>query len=136
MRTPRSDDRGFTLIELLVAITLMAISFGAVFGGLGLYFKIQSTQRANATIDTEIRSYAERILERPYDGDCSADYSAATPPAAALGLTATVTVTYWDGNLPAGFDSTCTTDRGLQQITITLTATRGESGTLQIGKSR
>lgn len=134
MRPPRSDDRGFTLIELLVAVVLMATAFGAVFGGLGLYFKIQATQRANATIDAEIRSYAERVLELPYvDCATTSSYSAATKPA---GLTTDVTVTYWDGELPAAFGSTCTKDLGVQQVTITLTDSRGETGTLQIGKSK
>ncbi len=134
MRTPRSGDHGVTLIELLVAVVLMATAFGAVFGGLGLYFKIQATQQANATIDVELRSYAERILEQPYVACATASsYSAATQP---TGLTASITVTYWDGKLPAGFGSTCATDLGLQQITIILAAPRGESGTLQIGKSR
>ena len=134
MRTSRSGDHGVTLIELLVAVVLMATAFGAVFGGLGLYFKIQATQQANATIDVELRSYAERILEQPYVACATASsYSAATQP---TGLATSITVTYWDGKLPADFGSTCTTDLGLQQITIILTAPRGESGTLRIGKSR
>ena len=134
MRTLRSDDRGFTLIELLVAVVLMAIAFGAVFGGLGLYFKIQTIQRANATIDAEIRSYAERILELPYvDCASASSYSAAAKPA---DLTASVTVSYWDGKLPAAFAATCTKDLGLQQVTITLTDAQGEHGTLEIGKSK
>jgi prepilin-type N-terminal cleavage/methylation domain-containing protein len=58
----RRDERGFTLIELIIAITLMGLAVGAVFGGLGLFFKIQDTQQSNARIDAEIRNYAERIL--------------------------------------------------------------------------
>ena len=134
MRPPRSDDRGFTLIELLVAVVLMAMAFGAVFGGLGLYFKIQATQRANATIDAEIRSYAERVLELPYvDCASTSSYSAATKP---TGLTTAVKITYWDGKLPAAFAATCAKDLGVQQVTITMTDSHGDSGTLQIGKSR
>jgi prepilin-type N-terminal cleavage/methylation domain-containing protein len=128
------DDRGFTLIELIIAITLMGMAVGAVFGGLGLFFKIQDTQQSNALIDAEIRNYAERILAEPYT-DCATatSYKAATAPS---GLAATVSVTYWDGKLPATFGSTCSTDTGLQQITITLTDDNGANGTLVIGKSR
>jgi prepilin-type N-terminal cleavage/methylation domain-containing protein len=134
MDTRRSEERGYTLIELLVTVTLMAIAFGAVFGGLGLFFKIQSTQRANATIDTEIRNYAERLLDQPYvDCATTSSYSAASQP---TGLTTTVTLTYWDGKLPAAFGKTCAKDLGLQQITITLSNSRGDSGSLTLGKSR
>ncbi len=134
MDARRSHDQGYTLIELLVTITLMAVAFGAVFGGLGLFFKIQATQRANAQIDTEIRNYAERLLDQKYV-DCATptSYSAATKP---TGYTTTVTLSYWDGKLPAGFGSTCTTDLGLQQITIKLSNSRGDFGTLVLGKSR
>lgn len=134
MNARRRDDRGFTLIELIIAITLMGMAVGAVFGGLGLFFKIQDTQQSNAVIDAEIRNYAERILAEPYT-DCAtaATYKAATAP---TGLAATVTVAYWDGNMPAAFGSTCSTDKGLQQITITLTDDNGANGTLVIGKSR
>ena len=134
MDTQRSEERGYTLIELLVTVTLMAVAFGAVFGGLGLFFKIQATQRANAQIDTEIRNYAERLLDQPYvDCATTSSYSAATQP---TGYTTTVTLAYWDGKLPAGFAATCTKDLGVQQVTITLTDPRGETGTLQIGKSK
>jgi prepilin-type N-terminal cleavage/methylation domain-containing protein len=130
----RRDERGFTLIELIIAITLMGLAVGAVFGGLGLFFKIQDTQQSNARIDTEIRNYAERILAQPYT-DCAtaASYGAAAAPA---DLSSTVSVEYWDGNLPATFGSACGTDAGLQQITIVLTDANGASGTLVIGKSR
>jgi prepilin-type N-terminal cleavage/methylation domain-containing protein len=130
----RRDERGFTLIELIIAITLMGLAVGAVFGGLGLFFKIQDTQQSNARIDAEIRNYAERILAQPYT-DCAtaASYEAATAP---TGLSSTVAVQYWDGKLPASFGSTCTADVGLQQITIVLTDDNGANGTLVIGKSR
>jgi prepilin-type N-terminal cleavage/methylation domain-containing protein len=134
MDTRRSEERGYTLIELLVTVTLMAIAFGAVFGGLGLFFKIQATQRANAQIDTEIRNYAERLLDQPYvDCATTSSYSAATQP---TGYTTTVTLTYWDGKLPAGYGSSCTKDLGVQQITIKLSNSRGDFGTLTLGKSR
>lgn len=134
MNARRRDDRGFTLIELIIAITLMGLAVGAVFGGLGLFFKIQDAQQSNARIDAEIRNYAERILAQPYV-DCATPttYQAAAKP---TGLSSTVTVQYWDGKLPASFGATCTIDAGLQQITVVLTDDNGTNGTLVIGKSR
>ena len=134
MNEQRRDDRGFTLIELIIAITLMGMAVGAVFGGLGLFFKIQDTQQSNARIDAEIRNYAERILAQPYT-DCATatSYKAATAPA---DLASTVAVQYWDGSLPAVFGTMCSADKGLQQITIVLTDDNGANATLVIGKSR
>lgn len=131
--TPRSD-RGFTLLELIIAMTLMGMAVGAVFGGLGLFLKIQDTQKSSARIDVEIRNYAERILAEPYVDCATVDsYDAAAAP---NDLDLTVSLAYWDGEMPATFGATCTTDRGLQQITITLTDSNGSNGTLVVGKSR
>lgn len=134
MNEQRRDERGFTLIELIIAITLMGLAVGAVFGGLGLFFQIQDTQQSNARIDAEIRNYAERILAVPYT-DCATatSYAGASAP---TGLASTVAVSYWDGNLPAAFGTTCSADEGLQQITIVLTDDNGANATLVIGKSR
>ncbi len=136
MKRRRADDSGgFSLIELILAITIMGMSIGAVFGGLGLFFKVENVQSANARIDTEIRNYAESLLQLPYK-NCAvaADYVPAKPP---TGLTATLAVKYWDGKLgPAGFGATCTTDAGLQQITIVMTDRMGVDATLVVGKAR
>jgi prepilin-type N-terminal cleavage/methylation domain-containing protein len=130
----RGGGEGFSLIELIIAITIMGMAVGAVFGGLGLFFKIENVQGANARIDTEIRNYAESVLQLTYK-DCAvaADYVPAKPPA---GLTATMTVTYWDGKLPPTFGATCAADTGLQQITIVMKDSTGVDGTLVVGKSR
>lgn len=137
--TTRSSDRGVTLIELLVAITLMVIAFGAVLGGLGLAYKIQSDQKANSTIDVELRNYAERVRDLPYVACPTANqtsYSAATTPS---GLTTTMTVEFFTGAYGtdgAQFAATCgAEDRGMQRITVTMTDPRGVRGTLQFGKA-
>lgn len=137
--TRNDRDQGFTLIELLVAISLMAIAFGAVFGGLGLMFKVQSTQRSNATIDVELRNYAERILDANYVACPSAtqtSYSGVTKPS---GLTSSMSVQFFSGTYGANgadFVSTCgAADNGLQRITITLSDARGVSGSLTFGKA-
>ncbi len=130
----RASDRGVTLLELLVTIVLMGLAFTAVFGGMGLFLRTESVQRSNARIDTELRTYAESVLGMPYV-ECAAagSYAAVAAP---KGLTPRVTVAYWNGDLPAVYTSACSTDLGLQQITIVLTGTDGVSGTLVVGKSR
>ncbi|MFM2078221.1 MAG: hypothetical protein RJA49_2111 [Actinomycetota bacterium] len=134
MNERRGGGEGFSLIELIIAITIMGMAIGAVFGGLGLFFRIENVQGANARIDTEIRNYAESVLQLKYK-DCAlaSDYVPAKPP---TGMTATLKVTYWDGQLPPTFGTTCSTDRGLQQITIVMTDSTGVDGTLVVGKSR
>lgn len=131
-------DRGVTMIELLVAVVLMGLAFGAVFGGLGLFFKIQNTQTSNSAIDVQLRNYAESVLSQTYK-DCAkaTDYTGAGKAVAPSGYTGTVVVKYWDGNITnAAFGTTCTADKGLQQITLTLTDSNQVKGTLVIGKSR
>jgi prepilin-type N-terminal cleavage/methylation domain-containing protein len=131
--TAARRDRGVTLIELLVTIAIMGIAFASILGGMGLFVKTESVQRSNARLDTEIRTYAEQLLGQPYV-NCAAPatYAAAVAPA---GYSSTLTVAYWDGNLPAVFTPACTSDKGLQQLTIVLRTTNGVSGTLVVGKS-
>jgi prepilin-type N-terminal cleavage/methylation domain-containing protein len=131
--TAARRDRGVTLIELLVTIAIMGIAFASILGGMGLFVKTESVQRSNARLDTEIRTYAEQLLGQPYV-NCAAPatYAAAVAPA---GYSSTLTVAYWDGNLPAAFTPGCTSDKGLQQLTIVLRTTNGVSGTLVVGKS-
>lgn len=131
-------DRGVTMIELLVAVVLMGLAFGAVFGGLGLFFKIQSTQTSNSKLDVQLRNYAESVLDQPYK-NCAvaADYTGAGKATAPTGYTGAITVKYWDGNITnAAFGTTCSSDKGVQQITLTLTDADKVKGTLVIGKSR
>lgn len=126
------------MIELLVAVVLMGLAFGAVFGGLGLFFKIQSTQTSNSGLDVQLRNYAEQVLDQTYK-NCATptDYTGTGKAVAPTGYTGSITVKYWDGNITdATFGTTCTTDKGLQQITLTLTDASNVKGTLVIGKSR
>lgn len=127
-------DEGITLLELLITMVLMSIAFAAVLGGMGIFLKAANSQRTTASLDAHIRTYAEALLAAPYvDCATSATYSNVTAPP---GLASTVVVTYWDGNVPAAFGPTCSSDRGVQQLTITLRASDGVAADVVVGKSR
>lgn len=137
--TGASRDRGVTLIELLVTIAIMGIAFASVLGGMGLFVKTESVQRANAQLDTEIRTYAEQLLGQPY---VKCAEPAKPEYVAPVGYTSTLTMAYWDGtwdgNNPPwpGFTESCNGgDHGLQRLTIVMRTSNGVSGTLVVVKA-
>jgi prepilin-type N-terminal cleavage/methylation domain-containing protein len=128
------SDRGITLLEILITVALMSIAFASVLGGMGLFLKTEAVQRTTARLDVDLRTYTEQLLDVAYiDCATAADYDAIEAPA---DYAASLEVAYWDGNLPAAYGSSCTTDKGVQQLTVVLTATDGGSATLVAGKSR
>ncbi len=143
---PRDSDRGYTLLELLAAMAIMSIAFAAIFAGLGMFLRTETVQRNQSQLDVSLRSYAEQLMGVTYVA-CA---TPATPTYAAVSVprdvhntayTKSVTIKYWNGDLPATWFTTTPTcvpsaDKGLQQITITLTGSDGEKGTLTIGKTQ
>jgi hypothetical protein len=90
--------------------------------------------RTTADLDRATRSYVEQLDKVAYS-NCATTYPVTAPP----GFTASVAVKYWDGTpAPAGFTTTCpATDRGVQQITATLTRVGdGQQDRLTIVKAR
>jgi len=143
MNRPDPRDRGYTLLELLAAMAIMSIAFAAIFAGLGMFLRTERVQSAQAQLDVSLRSYAEQLLGVTYVNcatPSTATYAAVTVPTDVHKKTYTksVTIKYWNGDLPATWASSCTTgnDKGLQQITIQLTGSDGEKGTLTIGKAQ
>jgi type II secretory pathway pseudopilin PulG len=122
------------LLELLITMVLMGIAFAAVLGGMGIFLKAANNQRSVASLDAHIRTYAEALIAAPYvDCASSSTYSTVAAP---TGLTVTLSIAYWDGNIPASFGAKCSTDVGVQQLTITLRAADGVTADLTVGKSR
>ena len=121
------QERGVTLVELLIAVTLMGMAFVALLGGLGVFFRTSNTQRSTSDIDSALRTYVEQVVDAAYV-NCATSYTITPPPS---GMTATVTIRYWDGqDAPAGFTTgSCTTDKGAQQITVRMT--QASTGTYQ-----
>jgi prepilin-type N-terminal cleavage/methylation domain-containing protein len=128
-----SDDSeaGFTLVELLVTVTIIAISFIAIMSALLVFIRGTVTHRASAELDQAMRTYVEQLATEPYVA-CASTYSLAAP----TGFTRSVTVEYWDGaSAPAAYTGSCTTDRGVQQLTVTFTRTaNGQSDRLVVVK--
>jgi prepilin-type N-terminal cleavage/methylation domain-containing protein len=130
----RRSDRGITLLEILITVALMSIAFASVLGGMGLFLKTEGVQRTTARLDVDLRTYTEQLLDVAYvNCATAASYSAIAAPA---GYAASLKIAYWDGNLPAAFGSSCSTDKGVQQLTVVLTARDGGSATLVAGKAR
>jgi type II secretory pathway pseudopilin PulG len=128
-----TNDAGVTLVELVVTVALMGLAMLAVFGAMAVFFKVEDSHRALTALDEDLRSYAEALLALPYDDDCTVAYTATVPS----GNTPTVTVGFWNGDLPATYANTCPggTDPGIQRLTITLTSTDGFDDTLEIVKA-
>ena len=81
-------------------------------------------QRKLVTEDAVVRAYAEALNAAPY-ADCAtpANYNAAPPPnfdpSKWVGYQASVvTVAYWNGDNPATFGSSCTSDSGVQRLSL------------------
>lgn len=84
---------GMTMIELLVTIVVMGIAFSVIVGGLGISIVGSDTNRRQATAETVLRNFADKVKSgsTAYVPDCNAAKpayeSAFTPPS---GFTATV----------------------------------------------
>jgi prepilin-type N-terminal cleavage/methylation domain-containing protein len=116
----RNDESGFTLVELLVTVTIMSIAFVVVLGAIAVFLRTTSVHRTSADLDGTMRTYVERLSNAPYT-DCATGTTYTSAIAAPGGYTASIDVRYWDGNpAPSGFATTCTTDHGAQQLTVTL----------------
>jgi Tfp pilus assembly protein PilV len=130
----RGDERGETLLELLVTVTIMGIAFVGILAGIGTTFMATDSHRQEATAETVLRNYAERLQDPtgvPYVNcaTTAANYTSVngfTVPATPAGWTAVVTtLLYWQGDTPPTFTSTCGTDKGLQQLSLRVQSPAG-----------
>lgn len=117
-------DRGDTLIEILVTVSILAIAVVAIVGGFGTSIFMSDTQRKEATEQTILRNYVEAVQGMTTWVGCATP-AAYTP--SQVGLTGYSTpyvptataVQYWNGS---AFTSTCSSDTGLQKITLQVQA--------------
>jgi prepilin-type N-terminal cleavage/methylation domain-containing protein len=118
-----ADERGETLVEMLLAVAIMGIAAVALMAGLTTSVMMSDIHRKQATAGTAVRDYAEALQNYVADGHYVD--SCASPAPYALGSFAVPagfqhsvvpgSIRYWDG---AAWQSTCTTDKGLQKLTV------------------
>lgn len=130
----RNESSGFSLVEVLVTILLMALAVPAILGALASLMQAGATERSIAQADQVVRTYSEGLAAAPYVA-CAPSYPGITLPSG-YSFAAGPTVKYWNGDGPATFATTCTTDNGVQQISATIKDDRsGTTQRLLIGKS-
>src|SRR5258708_31238909 len=117
------EQRGETLLELLVTVSIMGTAFVGVLAGIGATFMATDSHRQEATAETVLRNYAERVKDptgAPYVG-CATTAAYSSPTGFSVpgaGWTAAVTTALiWQGDTPPPFTSTSSTGKGLHQRT-------------------
>jgi type II secretory pathway pseudopilin PulG len=131
--TLRSEG-GFSLAEIVITIAIVGITFTALLGGMLTAIKVSTQHQRNATADTLARSVAEWVkdpVQTPYVNCAGGTTYGLTGVTRPSGYSVAMVVRYWNGATPTGvayqpvFQTSCATDAGLQQITITATAPDG-----------
>ncbi|GAA4094048.1 type II secretion system protein [Nocardioides kongjuensis] len=123
------DDRGETLVELLVAVVILGIAGVAVMTGLAMTVKASDIQRKSTTNGAYVRSLAEAVQDWVAAGHYAAcpaanAYLSPTVRGRLTGLPAGSGLSH-DKPLsigPTGARSACTTDTGVQLVTLHVTS--------------
>lgn len=134
MSSPRGE-QGESLLELLIAVAIMGIAVVAIMAGLVTSVLISDVHRKQATAGTAVRDYAEAIQSSvaaehyvPCASATSYKPDALVPVfSAPSGFTPSVvagTVRYWNGS---SWQSSCSSDLGLQQLTIQVASSDGRA---------
>lgn len=132
VREPRarrgSGDEGETLVEVLATIVIMGITVVAILGAIANAILLSTTHRKQAAAGAYVRAFAEAI-----ENNVAASTSAYAPCGAATtyqnlypqpsGYVRTAAIKYWDGSQ---FQSTCTTDTGIQQLRLQVSSADGK----------
>jgi prepilin-type N-terminal cleavage/methylation domain-containing protein len=137
------SEAGFSLAEIVITIAIVGITFTALLGGMLTAIKVSTQYQRNATADAVARSAAEWVkdpAQTPYvncAGNTAYGLSGVTVPS---GYNVAMVVRYWNGAIPTGaayqpvFQASCSTDAGVQQITITATTSDGTTESVQVLK--
>jgi type II secretory pathway pseudopilin PulG len=120
----RDPEGGYTLTEVLGALLILSVAVIALISAIGTSIVASDVQRKLVTEDAVVRAYAEALNAAPYVSCASSTesgYSAATVlPSLATkwpGYQASVvSVGYWNGDNPATFGTTCSSDAGVQRL--------------------
>lgn len=129
---PSARDSGESLLELLVAVTIMGIAVVAIIAGIGTGILVSDIHRKGATAGAVAHAYAESVARGVAGGTyagCATTATYATPPGfiATPGFTASVTaVRYWNDTTKT-FSSSCTTDGGVQKLSLRVASSDGRA---------
>jgi Tfp pilus assembly protein PilV len=131
----RRARRASSLIELLAAVLVISTAVLSLLAALWAGSQSAAVARGDATAETAAAAIASDIQLASYT-NCASSYPVDSTLVPA-GYNATATVTYWNSQrAPAGFTASCTTDAGLQQVVVTVTANGGISATSTTAKRR
>jgi type II secretory pathway pseudopilin PulG len=126
-------ESGYTLSEVLVALFLLVTIVAAIVTAMGTSIIASDVHRKTVTADSVIRTYAERLQSTGYI-PCATTGTPSYKPGSMFNNnqypgfqagTGMVSVTYWRGDTPATFDTSCTADKGIQLITIRAVSSDG-----------
>ncbi|MEU0093482.1 type II secretion system protein [Kribbella sp. NPDC006257] len=118
-----ADERGETLVEILLAVAIMGIVAVALMAGLATSVLMSDIHRKQATAGTAVRDYAEALQNYVADGHYVDNCLSPAPYALSSivdspgfhHLVVPGSIRYWDGTT---WQPTCTTDKGLQKLTV------------------
>ena len=131
-----SSERGESLVELLVTIAIIGIAVIALVAGLATAIVASGAHRQQADAGAIARNVAEEIkdVDQPFV-DAGGDYGSAWSDVDPKGTSIAVSTQCWNGDTPATFAGCPAGDRGLQQITVSV-SDDGASESVTILKRR
>jgi type II secretory pathway pseudopilin PulG len=129
-----TGDEGSTLVESLVTVSILGISITAIVGGMYTSVVASDHSRKQADAAAHLASFAEAVKADVYDDDCAAGYTGTTFALPAGYTKDAVVVWYWNA-ATKGFDASCTTDSGLQRVTLGIRSADGRAAAdMQLAK--
>ena len=121
----RRGEQGTTMVELLVAVAILGVAFVSILGGMATSITASDIHRKQADGLALVTRNAEAVKAAPYVACAGpAAYEAALSVASGYSVSVTA-VAFLDG---AGFVTTCTTDPGIQRVSLEAKATSGTEG--------
>jgi prepilin-type N-terminal cleavage/methylation domain-containing protein len=130
----QEEDDGFSLIEVIVSVVILGITVTALLSALLTLVTSASRHREQSSANSILASAAESISDPSrnlYQPSCTApspSYLPADGVTAPAGWTIGSSVTAWNGA------PTCVPNNALQTVTITVTATSGNTYKLEVLK--
>jgi Tfp pilus assembly protein PilV len=120
-----APERGESLVELLVAVVILGIAVVAVVGGLGASVLMSDVHRKQTNAGAAARSYAEAlqaaVAESPSKYNCAGTYAVPAGVSVPSGVSAPVlAVRYWSPATRSWTSGSCSTDSGVQQVTVSV----------------